>query len=251
MTMTRKPLSPMTILALCALFLSCRSVLNYADAPPPAPPAAGNRDLNETEASAEAEEPVVAGYFAAKERRHEGDIVISGYLVHSVWSSFSPFTGDRYTWKGTASFSGREQPLVVVTWLTNPGTLHRNLNPVSVRGLPAAFECRDFPVLSSRPSFSRIETYPRIAEFALAGKKLVVEFVPQYRFQSMDNHFALIQNKKQTMRLVDENGKVYADFDMKSYRIYALPPAVSTDQLQMALAVFSVVQHICFELREG
>jgi hypothetical protein len=210
-------------------------MLNYADSSPA-------NALNVPEA-------VVSGYFVSKEKQHKNDIVIYGALVHSAWSSFVPIVGLRYKWEGILSFSGREQPLTVVTWLVNSNKPSRALNPVSPRGLPDSFECKDFSVLSSRPQFSRIETYKRIAEFKLDGKKLYVEFSPKYQFQGMDNHFETLQNKEQVIQIVDEDGKPYADFDMNSYRIYEQPPETSIEQLQMAVAVFSVVQHICLELR--
>jgi hypothetical protein len=223
-------------LALCVLFVSCRSMLNYADSSP------ANR--------ANSPGAVISGYFVSKEKQHENDIVISGALVHSAWTSFVPVVGLRYKWEGVLSFSGKEQPLVMVIWHTNPNTPNQSLNPVSIRGLPGSFDCRDFPVLSGRPQFFRIETYKRIAEFALNGKKLSVEFLPKYRFQGMDNHFVMLQDKKQIIQIVDEGGKVYADFDMNSYRIYEQAAEASIEQeLQMALAVFSIVQHICLELR--
>lgn len=228
-----KPALP--ALALCVLFVSCRSMLNYADSSP----------VNIVNAPG----VVVSGYFVSKEKQHENDIVISGALVYSAWTSFVPFVGFRYVWKGTLSFSGREQALELVTWLVNSDTPSRSLNPVSPRKLPASFYCKDFPVLSERPQFSRIETHKRIAEFGLNGKKFYVEFLPKYRFQGMDNHFVMLQDKNQTMQITDESGKPYADFDMNSYRIYEQPPETSIEQLQMALAVFSVVQHICLELR--
>jgi hypothetical protein len=192
---------------------------------------------------------VVSGYFVSKEKQHENDILISGSLVYSAWSSYLPFVGLRYVWKGTLSFSGREQPLELVTWLVNSNTPRRSLNPVSPRGLPDSFYCKDFPVLSERPSFSKIETNKRIAEFELNGKKFYVEFLPRYRFQGMDNHFVMLQNKTQTMQIIDESGKPYADFDMNSYRIYEQPPETSIEEIQMTLSVFSVVQHICLKLR--
>jgi hypothetical protein len=201
------------------------------------------------EKAVNASESILSGYFVGEEKCYEGDIVISGSLVHSAWSSFIPFVGRRYAWEGTLSFSGREQPLVIVTWFTDPNKPNQSLNPVSIRGLPDSFVCRDFDVSSSRATFSKIETYKRIAEFALDGKKFYVEFYPKYRFQAMDNHFALLQDKSQTMQILDESGKPYADFDMNSYRIYEQAPDVAIEQLQMALGVFSVVQHICLEFR--
>jgi hypothetical protein len=53
------------------------------------------------------------------------------------------------------------------------------------------------------------------------------------------------------MQIVDENGRLYADFDMNSYRIYELPPGAAKGQLQTAVAVFSVVQHICWRFRKA
>lgn len=233
--MTRNLFLRVWALALCVLFLSCRSMLNYADSSP--------------EGAVNAQEAIISGYFVAEEARHKGDIAISGALTHSVWSSFVPFVGLRYKWEGTLSFSGREQPLVIVTWLTAPNKPNRSLTPVSIRGLPDSFACRDFHVLAERPTFSKIETYKRITEFMLNGKKFYVEFSPKYRFQGMDNHFAMLQDKVQIMQILDGNGSPYADFDMNSYRIHELPPDVSIEQFQMALAVFSVVQHICLELK--
>jgi hypothetical protein len=233
--MPRKLLLTIPAFALCILFMSCRSMLNYAGVSPPN--------------AVNAPGAVVSGYFVSKEKQHENDIVISGALVYSAWSSFVPVTGFRYVWKGTLSFSGREQPLELVTWLVNSDTPSRSLDPVSLRRLPDSFYCKDFPVLSERPSFSEIETHKRIAEFGLNGKKFHVEFLPKYRFQGMDNHFVMLQNKTQIMQIVDESGKPYADFDMSSYRIYEQPPETSIEQIQMALSVFSVVQHICLKLR--
>jgi hypothetical protein len=194
-------------------------------------------------------ESVVSGYFVSKEKQHKNDIIVSGVLVHSAWTSFVPVIGLRYKWEGILSFSGGEQSIKVVTWLVNSNKPYRALNPVSLIGLPDSFNCKNFHVLSSRPQFSSIETHKRIAEFALNGKRLYVEFSPKYRFQSMDNHFVMLQDKKQIIKIVDESGKLYADFDMNSYRIYEQPPETSIGQLQMALAIFSVVQHICLELR--
>jgi hypothetical protein len=198
-----------------------------------------------------APEAVVSGYFVGKEKQREGDIVISGYLAKTFWSSFLPFSSLRYKWEGTLSFSGQGQALTVVTWLTDFDTPQRSLNPVSIRGLPVSFTCDDFQVLGGMPSFSKIEAYKRMAEFSLNGEKLYVEFVPKKRNQIIDNHFEMLQDKKQMMQIIDEGGKIYADFDMKFYRIYELPPGASIEQLQMTLAVFSVVQHICWELRSA
>jgi hypothetical protein len=209
-------------------------MLNYSNSPP--------------ENAVNAPEAVLSGYFVSEEKLHEGDIVVSGALVHSAWSSFVPFVGLRYKWEGSLLFSGREQPLVIVAWLTDPHKPNQSINPVSIRGLPDSFVCRDFTVLSSRPSFSKIETYKRIAEFSINKKKFYVEFFPKYQFQAMDNHFITLRDKKQIVQIIDENGKIYADFDMNSYRIYDHPPETSIEQLQLALAVFSVVQHICLEL---
>jgi hypothetical protein len=59
-------------------------------------------------------EAVVSGHFVSKEKRREGDILISGYIAQSAWSSFIPFAGLRYKWEGTLSFSDGEQSLAVV-----------------------------------------------------------------------------------------------------------------------------------------
>jgi hypothetical protein len=141
-------------------------------------------------------EAVVSGHFVSKEKRSEDDIVISGYLAQSVWSSFIPFTGIRFKWEGTLSFSDGEQPLTVVTWLTDSDTPSRSLNPVSIRERPASFDCGDFQVLAGAPSFSRVETYKTMAEFTLNGNKLYVDFVPKKPLQDMRNHFELLQDKK-------------------------------------------------------
>jgi hypothetical protein len=230
--MTQKLLSKILLLALCVLFISCRSMLNYTKS-------SSSVAVNDPKA-------VLSGYFISEKSYHEGDVLISGFLAHSAWSSLMPFASDRYTWKGTLSFSGMTQSLEIVTWLTNSDKPNRSLNPVSIRGLPVSFICNDFPVLSSRPSFSRIETYKRITEFDLNGNKLYVEFSPKYRFQG-DNHFQMLQDKRQIVQIVDENGNIYADFDTNSYRIYEQPPDTPIEQLQMAVAVFSLVQHICME----
>jgi hypothetical protein len=232
--MTQKLLLYIQVLMLCSLFTSCRGILNYAKSSPVA--------------AANVPQAILSGYFVSETKYHEGDVLISGYLIHSAWSAFTPFVSLRYKWEGTLSFSGMAQPLEIVTWLTNHGNPNRSLNPVSIRGLPVSFVCNDFPVLSSRPTFSMIETYKRITEFELNEKKLYVEFSPKYRFQSMDNHFEMLRDKNQIMQIADENGKIYADFDMNSYRIYEQLPDTSIEQLQMTVAVFSAVQHICREL---
>jgi hypothetical protein len=225
------------LLSLCVLSVSCRSMLNYADRSP----------ANAINTSAPG--AVVSGYFVSKEKRHENDIVISGAFVHSAWTSFVPIIGLRYVWKGTLSFSGREQPFELVTWLTGSNSSGHSLNPVSLRGLPDSFYCKDFFVSSSRPTFSRPETYQRITEFELHGQKCYAEFLPKFRFQSMDDHFEKLRDKKQVIQIVDETGKRYADFDMNAYRIYEQPPETSIEELQMTLAVFSVVQHICLKFK--
>jgi hypothetical protein len=102
---------------------------------------------------------------------------------------------------------------------------------VSIRGLPASFGCEDFQALAGMPSFSGVEAYKRMAEFTLNGNKLYVEFIPKKPLQDMRNHFELLQDKKQTMKIVDENDRLYADFDMNSYRIYELPPGATKGQL--------------------
>jgi len=228
------PIKLTALVVLCLFSSSCRSMLNYSD---------------NSSAVDNYPDAIIAGHFVNEKKHNEGDIVISGHLTHSVWSSFLLITGLRYQWKGTLFFSSVEQPLSVVTWLVDYDNPSRCLSPVSIRGLPASFNCKDFNVLSYAPSFSKWETRNRLTEFTLNSKIFRVEFYPQYRFQNMENHFELFQSKKQKIQIVDESGKIYADFDMNSYRIYEQPPSVSIEQLQMAISAFSVVQHICFKLR--
>lgn len=233
--MKKKLLLLINMLILCFLFASCRSTLNYMKASP----------VNVVSAS----KAIISGYFVSKEKQNENDIVISGALIYSAWSSFVPFIGLRYRWEGTFLFSGRKQPFELVAWLVDYNTSKRAFNPVSPRKLPDSFHCKDFHVLSSRPQFSSIEKHKMIAEFVLNEKNFYVEFLPKYKFQGMDNHFLMLQDKNQIMQIVDESGRLYADFDMNSYRIYEQPAETSIEQLQMAISVFSVVQHLCLKLR--
>jgi hypothetical protein len=182
--MTQKLLLYIQVLALCVLFISCRGMLNYTKSSPAA--------------SVNAPQAILSGYFVSEKKYHEGDILISGYLIHSVWSAFTPFVGLRYKWEGALSFSGVTQPIEIVTWLTNPGKPNRSLNPVSIKGLPVSFVCTDFPVLSSRPPFSRIETYKRITEFELNRKRLYVEFSSRNSIQKKIGNFIPRANNRRS-----------------------------------------------------
>lgn len=229
------PIKLTAFVVLCFFSSSCSSTLNYKD---------------NSSAVPNYPNAIIAGYFVKEKKHNEGDIAISGNLSKRALSILtSVIKSLRYQWEGTLLFSGEEQPLLITMWFANYDTSSRNLNHVSISGLPTSFNCKDFNVNSSRPTFSKPETTNRLAEFTLNNKMFRVELYPQYRFQNMENHFVLLQSKKQKVQIIDESGKVYADFDMNSYRIYELPPSSSIEQLQMAIAAFSVVQHICYKLR--
>jgi len=230
--MKQKPLICLMAFVLCVLFVSCRSMLKYEDS---------------SSAIDNSRNAFIAGYFVSEKKLNEGDIVISGHLAQSFWSSFLLVAGPRYQWKGILIFSGEVQPLSVIAWV-NPDKYLKGLSLVSIRKLPASFYCKDFDIMSERRAFSKPETHNRLAEFNLNGKIFRLELLPQHRFQNMDNHLELLHSKKQIIQIVDESGKVYADFDMNSYRIYEQPPDVSIKELQMAIAAFSVVQHINLKL---
>jgi len=217
---------------LCVFSVSCISMLKYEDS---------------SSAVVNSPNAIIAGNFVSEKKLNEGDIVISGNLHHSVWSSFLIIAGPRYQWKGILASSTGVQPLSVIAWVNADSSL-KGLSLVSIKELPASFKCKDFNVMSSRPSFSKPETYNRLAEFTLNGKMFRVELYPQHRFQNMDDHVQLLNSKRQTIQIVDESGKIYADFDMNSYRIYEQPSDVSVEQLQTAIAAFSVVQHINLKL---
>jgi len=237
--MKQKPLICLMAFVLCVFSVSCRSMLKYEDN--------SSNIFNSSDA-------IISGYIVSETKRsktthNESDIVISGRLTQSFWSSFTYIigTGLHCKWKGRLLFSGVEQPLLVVIWTNPPDKRFKGLSYVSIRGLPDSFNCKDFDVLSNRPPFSKPETYNRLAEFTLNGKIFRLEFFPQRRFQNIEDHYGMLQDKKQKIHIVDENKKIYADFDMNSYRIYEQPPTVSIEELQMVIAAFSVVQHICKE----
>jgi hypothetical protein len=230
--MKQKLLILLAAFVLCVLSVSCSSMLKYEKS---------------SYAAVNSPNAIITGNFVSEKKLNEGDIVISGHLTKIVGSSLLIIAGPCYQWKGILAYSGAVQPLSVITWENADNSL-KGLSLVSINELPASFKCKDFNVMSSRPAFSKPETYNRLAEFTLNEKMFRVEFIPQYRFQNMDDHVQLLNSKKQTVQIVDESGKIYADFDMNSYRIYEQPPDASVEQLQMAIAAFSVVQHINLKL---
>jgi len=232
--MKQKTLIRLAAFMFCIFSISCRSLLKYD---------------NSSSAIVNSPDAIIAGYFVSEEKHNEGDIVISGHLNQSFWSSFLLIAGPRYEWKGILIFSGEVQPLSVIAWVNAGNSLNlKGLSVVSIRKLPASFYCKDFDIMSERRAFSKQETHNRLAEFTLNGKIFRVELLPQHRFQNMDNHLELLHSKRQIIQIVDESGKIYADFDMNSYRIYEQPPYSSIEDLQMVIAAFSVVQHINLKL---
>jgi hypothetical protein len=231
-TMKQKLLILTAAFVLCVFSVSCRSTLKYSES--------SSVVVNSPNA-------IIAGNFVSEKKLNEGDIVISGNLQQSPGSSFLIIAGPRYQWKGILASSTAVQPLSVIAWVNADESL-KGLSLVSIKEFPDSFKCKDFNIMSSRPSFSKPETHNRLAEFTLNDKMFRVELYPQYRFQNMDDHVQLLNSKRQTVQIVDESGKVYADFDMNSYRIYEQPPDASVEQLQMAIAAFSVVQHINLKL---
>lgn len=218
------------------LCVSCRSTLAYMDHPPAD--------------AAVSPDAAVSGYFVSKDTLHENDIVVSGTITQDAWSSFVPFPGLHYTWKGELSLAGREQPLSITTWFTSASQdrdREITMGAVSIKGLPASFACKMFPVYSSRPSFTPVEKYNTITEFMLNGEKFFVGFPRKWIFL-LDNHILALLDKKQIVQITGGGGRSYADFDTNSYRIYECPSGVPIEQFQMIVAAFSVVQHICQRL---
>jgi hypothetical protein len=121
--------------------------------------------------------------------------------------------------------------------------METEMSGIKVKSASKVYQFPKFDIPCGIPLFA--DYIPeRLTQLSIKGKKLIIEFgEPAY------NKFVALIAENSRLLIKDEYGIIYADFDRYSYRIYELPPDISIEQLQMAIAAFSVVQHICLELR--
>jgi hypothetical protein len=218
------------IIALIVGFSSCRTTLNYPNVSP-------NYYIENNDV-------ILSGYFVS-ERNGPNDIVIQGNLSYSNWGTIVPTSSEieRYKWSGKITIGKREQPLdinVIANRFTNENNVYQ-MNPIIIKKLPQEFKIKNFGIIREMSIFK--SNYKILTEFSINNNVLSISFN-----KTVYNQLIKIRDKKEVLYITNDTGKVFADFDMASYRIYETDSAFTVEQLQIVIAVFSIIQHIAIKI---
>jgi len=101
--------------------------------------------------------------------------------------------------------------------------------------------------------FDTVENYThddlpvRYSEFDIDRKKFYVLFTKMRRYSQSETFNSMSRTKSQTCIITDENGKIYADFDRTSYRLYCYDDYFDEKQLLPCIGVYSLILRLFHE----
>ncbi|GHU92190.1 hypothetical protein FACS189479_00330 [Spirochaetia bacterium] len=218
------------IMAFIVGLSSCRTTLNYPNV---------SLDSNDKNNNV-----ILSGYFVS-ERNGQNDIVIQGNLSYSDWGTIVSTSSviERYKWSGKIIIGNKEQSLainVIANRFTNENNIYQ-MNPISIKKLPKEFKIKNFGIAREMSIFK--SNYKILTEFSINNNVFLISFN-----EMVYNQLTRIKNKKEKIYITNDSGKIFADFDMASYKIYEIDSTFTLEQLQIAVAVFSIIQHMAIEM---
>lgn len=216
-------------------FISCRTTLNY--------PAAAPSSFNDPPGS------IINGYFVS-EKNGQNDIIIQHASLRSFnIPSFTDATNELATWSGKIIVGEKESSVKIGAHLSR---FKSNKYAQSYRGdekpwamyiriqeMPEFFKAERFKLSNGQEVLFK-ENSKEFSRFTVNGVVFfaTVEDGKEYR------KLSVMQGGEAKLSIVNSSGVPYADFDMDSYRIYRTDNFITAEQLQLIIAVFSIIQHL-------
>jgi hypothetical protein len=223
-------------LAVVALtFVSCRTTLNY--------PAIAPNSPNNFSGS------IINGYFVS-EKNSPNDIIIQqisfrGFNIPSLTDA----TNEINAWSGKIIVGDKENAIKIRIHLSRFKTNEHTLGYVgpekpwamyvTPKELPEDIKIKRFKLSNGQEILFK-ENSREFSRFSVNG----VVFSAAVGEGKEYSKLSVLQSGEAQLYIINSAGVVYADFDMDSYRIYRADDSIALEQLQLIVAVFSIIQHL-------
>jgi hypothetical protein len=222
-------------IAFALTFVSCITTLNYPAIAPYSP--------NDSSGS------IISGYFVSG-KSNPNDIIIQqisfrGFNIPSLTDA----TNEINAWSGKIIVGGKENAVKIRIHLSRFKTSEHTLGYIgpekpwamyiTPKELPEDIKIKRFELSNGQEILFK-ENSREFSRFSVNGAVFSAAVGEGKEYSKL----SVMQSGEAKLYIINSAGVVYADFDMDSYRIYRADDSIALEQLQLIVAVFSIIQHL-------